>query len=227
MSDTPCCTHMQAPPATVFKTRPSSPAASVTPADETKLVALTFDDGPATTSTDRVLALMESFGIKTTFFVVGQMVENNGSRTKAALDAGHLIANHSFTHPEFSKLSADGMASEIDRTTAAMVAVGIPVPSYFRPPYGDRDGAALAAILDQRGMTPVYWTIDSRDWEMPDVETIHQNVLADLRVQWDRSNFTNIVLFHDIQTHTPDVIEALVPDLIAAGCRFVRIDEIV
>lgn len=221
MADTPCCTHMQAPPAGAHA------SASSDEADTTRRVALTFDDGPSTTSTDQILALMNKYGIKTTFFVVGQMVENNGERSKAASDAGHLVQNHSFTHPEFSKLSADQMASEIDRTTAAMEALGLPAPVYFRPPYGDGDGATLAGILDERGLTPVYWTIDSRDWELPDVEQIHQNVLADLQAQWDRSNLTNIVLFHDIQAHTPAVVDLLIPDLVAAGCQFVRIDEIV
>ena len=220
MAIVPCCTHLLKPPPMTFR-RPA--AASL---DEPNRVALTFDDGPSTTSTDEVLALMEKYGIKTTFFVVGQMVANNGARSKRALDAGHLIANHSFTHPEFSKLSADAMASEIDSTTEAMAAFDIPAPQYFRPPYGDGDGSTLAQILDERGMTPVYWTIDSRDWELPSVDQIYQNVIADLQAQWDRSNFTNIVLFHDIQAHTPAVIDLVIPDLIAAGCDLVRIDEI-
>ena len=219
MPDTPSCNHLMTPQATKLA-QPAGDAA------DKKIVALTFDDGPSTTSTDEILALLDKYGIKATFFVVGEQVSYKGERTRAAFDAGHLVENHSYTHPEFSSLSADDMADQIDRTTAQITGVGAPTPTYFRPPYGDGDGASLAQILSDRGMTPVYWTIDSRDWELDDVEQIHQNVLSDLQAQWDNGNLTNIVLFHDIQPHTPSIVDLVIPDLQNAGVEFVRIDAI-
>jgi peptidoglycan/xylan/chitin deacetylase (PgdA/CDA1 family) len=195
--------------------------------DDTKRIALTFDDGPSgTESTESILALLDKYGVKATFFVVGTMIQANPDKVTAAYDAGHLIENHSRTHPEFSKLSADEMAAEIDSVTTQIRDLGIPDPDYFRPPYGDGDGATLSTILDERGLTPVYWTIDSRDWEIPDAETVHQNVLRDLRNAWGAGRLTNIILFHDIQPHTPDVIDALIPDLQDEGCEFVQVDAI-
>lgn len=217
MPPTPCCTHVVAAPAMVL------------PHDDhpKKRIALTFDDGPSQSgSTDEVIALLEKYGVKATFFVVGMMIDANPAQVQRAHDAGHLIENHSVTHPEFSTLSADGMAGEIDPVTQKIVDLGIPAPQYFRPPYGDRDGAALSAILEDRGLQALLWTIDSRDWEIHDPDTVYENVMSDLRDAWDREELTNIILFHDIQPHTPSVIDRLIPDLLAEDCDFVQVDAI-
>lgn len=224
MGGAPYCNHMQSPPGvqTVASVTGGSAGA------DAKRIALTFDDGPSgTESTENILALLEKYDIKATFCVVGSMIANNPGKVVAESDAGHLIENHSRTHPEFSSLTPDQMADEIDSVTQQLRDLGIDDPDYFRPPYGDGDGAALATILSERGLTPLYWTIDSRDWEIPNAETVHQNVLNDLRNAWNAGLLDNIILFHDIQPHTPDVIDALIPDLQDEGCEFVLVDAIV
>jgi len=220
MADVPYCDHMVSHPAT----RSMQLAAAD---NGSKIIALTFDDGPSqTNSTEQIHALLDKYGIKATFFVVGTMIDVNPDKVSAAHDAGHLIENHSRTHPEFSTLSRDQMVEAIDSVTAQIVDLGIPSPQYFRPPYGDGNGATLSDLLDERGLTAAYWSIDSRDWEIPNAETVHQNVLRDLRNAWDASRMTNIVLFHDIQPHTPTVIDLLIPDLQDEGCEFVQIDAV-
>lgn len=224
MGGAPYCNHMQSPPGLQIAALASADSAG----GDVKRIALTFDDGPSgSDSTENILALLEKYGIKATFCVVGTMIANNPGKVVAESDAGHLIENHSRTHPEFSSLTPDQMAGEIDSVTQQLRDLGIDDPEYFRPPYGDGDGAALATILDQRGLTALYWTIDSRDWEIPDAETVHQNVLRDLRSAWDAGRLDNVILFHDIQPHTPDVIDALIPDLQDERCEFVLVDEIV
>ncbi|GAC1475663.1 MAG: hypothetical protein PVSMB8_00500 [Vulcanimicrobiaceae bacterium] len=217
MADVACCTHVEPAPR-IF------PAASV---DSQKRIALTFDDGPSGSgSTEQILALFDRFGIRATFFVVGRQVEANPAQVRRAFDAGHLISNHSVSHPQFSNLTRDDMVAEVDPVNAALEALGIPVPRYFRPPYGDRDGSDLADVLDERTMRSVLWTIDSRDWEIHDADTVYRNVLRDLRQAWQQGNATNIVLFHDIQPHTPSVVESLIPDLVDDGCAFVQVDAV-
>jgi len=231
MGGAPYCNHMQSPPATqtaAFASAAGGGDGNGNGDDAVKRIALTFDDGPSgSDSTENILALLEKYDIKATFCVVGMMIDNNPDKVTAEFDAGHLIENHSRTHPEFSSLTADQMAGEIDYVTQQLRDLGIPDPDYFRPPYGDGDGAALATILNERGLTPLYWTIDSRDWEIPDAETVHQNVLRDLRNAWDAGRMDNIILFHDIQPHTPNVIDALIPDLQDEGCEFVFVDALV
>lgn len=223
MADAPFCDRIQSPPASSMHLFAATAATN-----GNRVVALTFDDGPSgSDSTENILAVLDKYGINATFFLVGMMIENNPDKVISEYEAGHLIENHSRSHPEFSTLTYDQMVNEIDSVTAQIEDLGIPAPEYFRPPYGDGDGASLASILDERGLTPVYWSIDSRDWEIPDVDTVHQNVLRDLRAAWAANRLTNIVLFHDIQPHTPDVVDALIPDLQDEGCQFVLIDAIV
>ncbi len=222
MADVRYCDHMQSHES-MHSTRVSTAAND----DGTKRIALTFDDGPSgSSSTEEILALLDKYGIKATFFLVGQMIDANPDKVTAEFNAGHLIENHSRTHPEFSTLSRDQMVDELDTVTAQIRDLGIPQPQYFRPPYGDGDGSTLTALLEERGLTAVYWNIDSRDWEIHDVDTVHQNVLSDLQSAWDASRLTNVILFHDIQPHTPSVVDLLIPDLQNAGCQFVLIDAI-
>jgi peptidoglycan/xylan/chitin deacetylase (PgdA/CDA1 family) len=197
------------------------------PENAKKRIALTFDDGPSQSgSSDEILALLDKYGVKATFFVVGSMIEANPDQVQREHDAGHLIENHSVTHPEFSGLSEDQMIEEIDQVSQQIEDLGIPRPDYFRPPYGDQDGDTLSTILEERGLIAVLWTIDSRDWEISDPDVVHDNVMSDLRDAWDRDELTNIILFHDIQAHTPAVIDRLIPDLLAEDCEFVQIDAI-
>jgi peptidoglycan/xylan/chitin deacetylase (PgdA/CDA1 family) len=230
MADVPRCDHMlfHPPPLLVPSLRRAALSLRSTAAEAgTKRVALTFDDGPSgTSSTESVLDVLDTYGINATFFVVGLMIERNPDKVKSAFDRGHLIENHSRTHPEFSTLGEAQMIEEIDSVTAQIEALGIPTPQYFRPPYGDGDGSTLTNLLADRGLTPVYWTIDSRDWEIPNAETVYANTLRDLRNAWGAGQLTNIVLFHDIQSHTPSVIEMLIPDLVGEGCEFVMVDAV-
>lgn len=220
------CTHV-IEPSPPFRLRARAAGGAADLGDAQKRVALTFDDGPSGWgSTDRILALLDGFGIKATFFVVGGMIDSNPQLAQREANVGHLVENHSMTHPEFSTLGRDAMIAELDGTTQRIVDLGVDSPQFFRPPYGDRDGSTLTDLLDERGLTPMLWTIDSRDWEIPDADTVHQNVLRDLRAAWSAGEMTNVVLFHDIQPHTPDVIEALVPDLVDEGCVFVRVDAV-
>ncbi len=217
MADVPCCTNVQPAPKMLLSQAVGGD----------KRIALTFDDGPSGSgSTDQVLDLLDRFAIKATFFVVGQQVDANPDRVRRAFDSGHLIANHSVSHPAFSTLSRARMVAEIDSVNAGLADLGIPVPVFFRPPYGDRDGTDLSETLDERTMRAVLWTIDSRDWEIHDAPTVHRNVLRDLRQAWQRDELTNIVLFHDIQPHTPSVVESLIPDLVDEGCTFVTVDAV-
>lgn len=196
--------------------------------DGIKRIALTFDDGPSEgDSTDTILAILEKYGIAATFCVVGRMVERYSDKVVAEYRAGHLIENHSQTHPEFSRLTYDEMADEIDSVTAQIERLGIPASKYFRPPYGDGDGVALATILNDRGLTPLYWSIDPLDWAIDDAGTVHRNAMAALRASWNFGRFANIMLFHDTLPHTARVIDILIPELQAEGCRFVLVDAIV
>src|SRR5690606_9438289 len=100
-------------------------------------VWLTFDDGPHPEHTPRVLDTLKAHGVHATFFVIGRMVERNGTDLlKRARDEGHCIGNHSETHPRLTRLSEDEVRREVLRTDER-IAEFLGEPKVFRPPYGD------------------------------------------------------------------------------------------
>ncbi len=106
---------------------------------EGSYIALTFDDGPDATTTPQLLDILKEKGVKATFFVLGQRVEANPAIVARAAAEGHEIGNHSYDHKFFTRIGADGVKSQIERTNAAIEAATGKKPTLVRPPYGNTD----------------------------------------------------------------------------------------
>ena len=168
-----------------------------------KTVALTFDDGPHPKYTELVLALLRKYGIRACFFEVGINLGtvDAGGQTKLAptaeisrkvLEAGHLIANHSYSHPVLPKLTEAQRTGEIEHTNRLLEKIAGHKPQLFRPPYGARNQAILQEVSTD-GLKSVMWNIDSLDWADPIPESIGMRVLHELDQRQK-----GVVLFHDI-----------------------------
>lgn len=206
-----------------------------------KRIALTFDDGPSRSNpsqTVQILDMLAHFGrtfgiaIPVTFFVQGVCIDPKPSPENTVLRAhreGHLIANHSTTHPFFSSLNRAEMLTEITTTTELITGLGIPTPKYFRAPFGDTDGDDLRSVLAELGMTHVLWDVDSIDWNADESNSHHQILKRVMEGIIKNDQPTLIILFHDgpeNRSKTVQVIDALVPVLIGLGCEFVRVDAV-
>ena len=126
-------------------------------------VALTLDAGASSEPTAQMLATLATYDVRITFFLTGDWIQRNPDLTRQIVAAGHEIANHSVTHPDFRDLDdaqiaaeLDGMADILYQTTGTR-----PAP-YFRPPYGAYDERVLRAVA-ARGYIPIFWTLDSLD----------------------------------------------------------------
>lgn len=126
-------------------------------------VALTLDAGAKSEPTAQMLATLAEHDVRITFFLTGDWIKRNPDLTRQIVAAGHEIANHSLTHPDFRTLDdaqivaeLDGMADILYQTTGTR-----PAP-YFRPPYGAYDERVLRAVA-ARGYIPIFWTLDSLD----------------------------------------------------------------
>src|SRR5579872_1722915 len=120
-------------------------------------VALTFDDGPDAAATPEVLDLLKREGISAAFFCVGKNVAVHPEIVRRIADEGHLLGNHSYTHPWYiSLLRAQGLRKEIERTQAAIEAAAGEKPRYFRPPSG-MTGPNFPRALKATGLTLVGW----------------------------------------------------------------------
>jgi len=189
-------------------------------AGETKQIALTFDDGPHPVYTREILDILAEYGIRATFFVIGQNAEWFPALVQEELAAGHEIGNHTYHHANLRTVQYETVLHEIlDMENAVWENVECR-PHLLRPPgglYGE-DVCRAAAALDY---TVILWSIDTRDWDHPSVEQIVENVLGNVEGG-------DIILFHDYVSGvspTPEALRKIIPVLLAEGYEFVTVSE--
>ena len=127
-----------------------------------RTVWLTFDDGPEPGATDRVLTTLDRFGIKATFFVIGQQVRRSRALLRETAAAGHRIGNHTETHPHLTELEDETVEREIV-TTGEVVGELLGKDRLFRPPFGDRD-RRVNRIIRKCGYRSLLWHVSTGDW---------------------------------------------------------------
>lgn len=181
---------------------------------------LTFDDGPAA-DTPAVLAALAQHGARATFFVVGARVQERPEDLRAAIQAGHYIGNHTFTHPHLAELTQPQVVQELQEAAAAVQAAAGDLLTLdgrmhlMRPPYGSVN-EHTAAWVSQLGYDLVLWDIDPNDWDLPGAEAIASQVLAEARPG-------AILLLHDgggDRSQTVAALHAILPALAAQGYAF-------
>jgi peptidoglycan-N-acetylglucosamine deacetylase len=211
---------------------PPGPAWGVEPVDvwagptNEKAVALTFDDGPSSTYTPQIIALLKLYQAHGTFFVLGHKVEQTPRLVHALLKDGNEVGNHSFSHPRMTKEDQTSREQELERTAVDLDLLGCP-PSQrlFRPPYSAYDDR-LKAYLAHTRRCLVLWSIDSGDWRGLAAPAIIKNVLSRVRNG-------AIIIFHDSDEKaqadrhpTVEALRTILPALKAAGYRMVTVSEL-
>ncbi|MFF0221313.1 polysaccharide deacetylase family protein [Streptomyces sp. NPDC004629] len=132
---------------------------------------LTFDDGPDPAYTPHILDTLAKYDVRATFFVCGEMAEWNGYLLARMADEGHVVGNHTWSHPRLTELSRAQIRSEMERTSEAIAKGYGEHPRWFRAPYGAWNRAAFQ-LGAEMGMEPLAWTVDSLDWTKPGTRTI-------------------------------------------------------
>src|SRR5258706_6899147 len=163
-------------------------------------IALTFDDGPNALFTPKILEILEAKHVRATFFMIGQQVEAEPEVVTQVLAAGHVIGNHTYSHPDARKLHGQQLwRNELERAEQAIQQVTGHPTSYFRIPYlrpiSDDVHAALDAWLDKR--TILYSDIWSYDWTHSLAEPLSPQTIMDNIVKNDQLGPGSILLFHD------------------------------
>jgi peptidoglycan/xylan/chitin deacetylase (PgdA/CDA1 family)/uncharacterized caspase-like protein len=194
-----------------------------------KTIVLTFDDGPHASYTEEIAAILKQYNVPGIFFQVGQNVgkvdatgkqslNKNADTSKKLMDAGHVLANHSFSHALLSKQSGDGLHAEIERTDQLLKSINAKRSPLFRFPYGAKNKEGMQ-ILKTLGLRSVMWNIDSLDWADPVPSSIVNRVMGNLEKEK-----RGIVLFHDIHERTVKALPMILDKLIADGYRFATWD---
>ncbi len=186
---------------------------------EGKYVSLSFDAAWGNEDTQLLIDILGKYGVKATFFVVGQWVDRYPDSVKALHDAGHEVMNHSDLHPHMSKLSAAQIVSEVGACNDKMQAVTGVRPTLFRCPYGEYDDNVISAVRGM-GMDVIQWDVDSLDWKDLSAGEITRRVTG-------RVGPGSIVLFHTAGLHTREALPAILDFLVSEGYTVVPISELV
>ena len=204
---------------------PTTAKPKYSPSD--KLIALTFDDGPRSSTTNRVLDLLERSGGVAAFFLVGYNIPDNAEVIKRAAAMGCSIGNHTKDHKILTKCSADTIKAQVNGVNSLLRNMGIE-PTLFRAP-----GGAFKGVKDQIGMPLIQWSIDTEDWKYKDAShkgrsaeerTADLNRIADM--VFSQAKGGSIVLMHDIYDFTADLCEIVIPGLVERGFKLVTVDQL-
>ena len=182
-------------------------------------IAMTFDDGPSAALTPKLLDLLATHHIKATFFVIGENVAEHPEIVARAAREGHEIASHSWSHPNFAKMSQESVRSQLQRTDDAIKSAIGKSPTLLRPPYGSITEREKRWIHDEFGYDIVLWDVDPLDWKRPGPAVVRNRILKETRPG-------SIVLSHDIHPGTVEAMPSTFDELEAKGFKFVTVSEL-
>lgn len=186
----------------------------------TRQIALTFDDGPHPTYTPQVLALLEKYGIKATFFCIGKHILQHPELVKKLYDRGHVVANHTFTHaPTIDFHSKAKWLSELRQTDEAIANTVGRKPVFFRPPYGVTT-PHLAKAIWETGHTVVGWRVRPYDTLRRPPQQLINTILKQTKPG-------DIILLHDTHQRIVPVLEQLLPQLKQRGFEMVTVEKLI
>ncbi|HWJ47001.1 MAG TPA: polysaccharide deacetylase family protein [Candidatus Udaeobacter sp.] len=155
----------------------------------TRQLALTYDDGPNDPHTLRLLEVLARHNVRATFFLIGRFVQQRPDIVREIVKAGHVIGNHTFTHPLLTFKSAAEVRKELtDCRSAIQDAIG-EHSNLFRPPFGGRRPAVLR-IARELGLEPIMWNVTGYDWNAPPAAVIEKKVSSQIRGG-------DVILLHD------------------------------
>ena len=194
---------------------------NITPENDQKLVALTFDDGPAATYTEEYLSILQEHDAKATFFNLSPNVESYPDLAKKVVESGNQICSHTNNHYQLTSLNQEDFLYEVTSAHDTIQSITGVDTSIIRPPYGDF-GQNCWLMSQGTISVSVLWTNDALDWSLPGVDAIVDNALNSI-------SSGCVILMHDGGGDRSQNLEAL-PEIIErlqdAGYKLVTINEL-
>lgn len=188
-----------------------------------KIIALTFDDGPSTDETNGtsdLLDLLEQYDSKATFFCLGNRLNDESAPLlKRMVELGCEIGNHSYDHTQLTRLDAQGVRDQIDKTNELIKKYSGKDCRLIRPPYGDANNDIVPANVSQPF---IMWDVDTLDWETKNTASVISLVEKYKEQDWDGA----VILMHDIHSTTIEACKTIIPELVNDGYQLVTISEL-
>ena len=170
-------------------------------------------------NTQKILDVLADYGVKATFFVVGNWADQYPEQAKAIVDSGCELMNHSNAHDHYNSLTAEQIIKDVNTCNDKLEALTGTRPTLIRCPFGEYDDHVISAIRSM-GMEPIQWDVDSLDWKDYDAGTICKRVR-------DKLAPGSIVLFHNAALHTPEALPSVLEHMIREGYTVVPIGQLI
>ena len=184
-----------------------------------KLIAISFDDGPAEQYTPQVLQVLKEQKVAAAFFCIGKRIVENEVLFRTVHEQGHIIGNHSYSHgPLFDMLPYKRMLKDVQMTDVAVRQLIGLQPKLFRPPYGVTT-PAMKKVMEKGGYTAIGWNIRSLD-----TIAVNDEKLLDRLIRLLRPGA--VILLHDTQKTTLSVLPRFIQAARNEGYEFVRLDKL-
>jgi len=180
-----------------------------------KHLALTFDDGPHPSRTQKLLDILERENLQVNFFIVSNNARAYPHLVRKQQDLNHGVGGHSISHSDLSKMNLNQAKHEIFGGLNDILDILGSVFPYFRFPYGARTRSVQNAVVD-KGVASFFWNVDTLDWKYKDPEFLYDYALTQIRNQ-----NRGIVLFHDVQEQTITIMPQIIRTLKAEDFKFV------
>jgi peptidoglycan/xylan/chitin deacetylase (PgdA/CDA1 family) len=185
-----------------------------------KVIALSFDDGPAGKKTARMLDILKENNVEATFFCIGKNMPENEDILKRIINEGHIVGNHSNSHDRLFDLhSSKKMLNELELTSQTCQEITGLYPRFFRPPYGVTNPNLKKAVLEG-GFISIGWSIRSYDTVIGNEERLLTRILARLKPG-------AILLLHDTSDSTLKILSRLLKEIRNRGYKMSRLDKMI
>ncbi len=189
-----------------------------------KVVALTFDDGPAIEATDRILAELKELNVRATFFLTGAELEQNPSEGRKIALAGHEIGNHSYSHQRMSFVTPSFVEREIEDTDRQIRTTGYSGAIHFRPPYG-RKLFVLPFYLSKTNRKTITWDIEPDSY--PKVAESSDKIARHVAENVQPGSIILLHIMYESRQTSLEAVRKIVGDLQSGGYRFVTVSELI
>jgi peptidoglycan/xylan/chitin deacetylase (PgdA/CDA1 family) len=198
--------------------------------DDANEVALTFDDGPNDAATPQLLDVLARHGVHATFFAMGDFASARPEIVRQVVAAGHVLGNHTMSHPRLSTESAARISRELTDCNAVLEGITGAAVKFFRPPFGARRPYVLRAAREL-GLTPVMWNVTGYDWNPIGEDGILTNLNKGIARNRRRGRGSNLLL-HDgghrgmgaARMETVHAVDRLLSAHRGTAMRFVTVD---
>ncbi len=179
-----------------------------------KMVAITFDDGPHASNTEKILELLSKYNAHATFFMLGENANRYPDIVKKVYDGDNEIGVHTWSHKQLTKLSEQEIANEINTTADVIEKITGKRPRLVRPPYGSINNTVKSAVDNPF----ILWDIDSLDWQSRNPDKIVPLVVNDVQDG-------DIILLHDIHSTTVPAVERILEYLVNNDYQIITVSQ--